>query len=182
MKTAVIILALWTSAAEADQLQITWDNLVWQPNYDMIPPQWRPSVVVPVTLTGSIVWDSTEERIVAGLRDHLPGLATSLDPDYWSSTGTLSTSGFFHVFENCGITWCSLFGETTITAIDISFVALGAPLELGVYDDVSGNILHISTSCTSMEEGCRSVSRSHPSQVRSGSRPSRPSPSRPRGC
>ena len=130
------------STSDAITYEVSWVDIRFEPDPSSIAPQFlfaagcTASSACPVTVTGSLLWDSATQQVTAGLNPYLfnPDYAL-FDPNYWTMTGPAHSPLLY--------TWRSglLSGETSgvggLGAVD--FLTLSAPnlfpdFIVGTYD------------------------------------------------
>jgi len=138
----VLLLALGvllgsTAISDAVLYEVSWVDVRFEPTYDQFDSRalsGHPSGMVPVTVNGSLVWDSDARQMVAGIITQ-PSLG--LDRERWTVTGMFIPVLYFGLWESGQGTYY-LFGETGFGAV-IQFLTLSAPsmfpeFAVGIYD------------------------------------------------
>jgi len=131
---SMMLVLLLTSAPEATQMEILWDHLTWMPTYETIPVQRRPPAGTLITVTGSVIWDSST-GVIAGLQAPIWDIGGGLiqigllDPAYWTATGLSRLPSLYNASQP-GATELEISGETTITGFDFTFLRSWHPSSL----------------------------------------------------
>ena len=138
----VLLLALGvllgsTAISDAVLYEVSWVDVRFEPTYDQFDSRalsGHPSGMVPVTVNGSLVWDSDARQMVAGIITQ-PSLG--LDRERWTVTGMFIPVLYSGLWESGQGTYF-LFGETGFGGV-IQFLTLSAPsmfpeFTVGIYD------------------------------------------------
>jgi hypothetical protein len=127
------------SAATSDAVvyEVSWVDVRFEPDYSNFDHRFVASEV-PVTITGSLTWDSAIQQFTAGFTPYPdPTVNFALfDPNYWTMTG--AHSPLFYTWQWHAGTYNTLVGETGFGGI-VEFLQLSAPslfpdFIVGTYD------------------------------------------------
>ena len=133
--------------------EVSWVDVLFEPTYDHVDPRFlagHPSGMVPVTVNGSLVWDSDSHQMVAGIIavPSSTGVYPAFDRERWTVTG-MYTPGLYYGLWESGQGTYYLYGETGFGGV-FQFLNLSAPsafpdFTVGIYDATTtpGNSLRI---------------------------------------
>ena len=99
------------STSDAVLYEVSWVDVLFEPTYNHVAPQFlagHPSGMVPVTVNGSLVWDSDARQMVAGILPPAPlpdgsMLRVRFDPNLWTVTGMYTPGLYYGLWPESGL-------------------------------------------------------------------------------